>query len=75
MQRVAKGIFGQRCGNGVCERIVDHQIDNAAGPVSAGGTVDMDAVPIEMPAVIYGSAHPPVPQQDGRVVGAGQNES
>ena len=71
MQSVAQGIFGNRHGNGVREGIVDDQVYDPAGPVSPGVTVNMRVFPIEVPTVIYGSPHQPVPEQHGKVVGTG----
>lgn len=72
MQRIAQGFFGDRHGNGVCERIVDDQVYDPAGSISPGVTVNMSVCPIEMPTVIYGSPHQPVPEQNGKVIGTGQ---
>lgn len=72
MQRIAQGFFGDRHGNGVCERIVDDQVYDPAGSISPGVTVNMRVCPIEMPTVIYGSPHQPVPEQNGKVIGTGQ---
>ena len=72
MQGIAQGGCGERDGKGICQRVVDDEINGSGQTVFAGAAENVDLLPAEVIAVIYVRSHEPVPQQNGKVIGAGQ---
>ena len=70
VQGVAHGVFGKGNCNGLSQRMIQNEIDNSRGSISAGVAIDTDIFPVKCFTVVNRCPHQAVPEQNRKVIGA-----
>lgn len=72
MQHIAQCLSGHLHGGVFGKGVVDDQVYHSGRSVLAGAAVDVELLPAGLLTAVDGAPHKLVPEQNGKVVGAGQ---